>query len=177
MNANGSHTTERLLFDFGSSDKLGHWVIVNDDVMGGQSRSEMRLSEMGTAIFEGILSLENEGGFASVRTTPYAYGLKGYQGLALRVRGDGRRYLLSMRSGRRLDGPSYEVEFDTVPNAWITVYVPFQEAVATFRGRRLMGLPKIQGEQVTQIGLMIADRQSGPFRLEVAWIEAYKPRS
>jgi NADH dehydrogenase [ubiquinone] 1 alpha subcomplex assembly factor 1 len=177
MIASWMQTGDKLVFDFASHDKVGHWVIVNDDVMGGQSESNLRISEEGTAVFEGTLSLENHGGFASMRAVPYPYDLKDYHGLALRVRGDGRRYLLRLRTDRRADGPAYEAEFETVVNAWITVYVPFQETTPTFRGRHLDGLATLKGEQVKQIGLMIADKQSGPFRLEVAWIQAYRPRS
>jgi hypothetical protein len=177
MIASNMQSDDKLVFDFASNDKLGQWVIVNDDVMGGLSKSELRLSGEGTAIFEGTLSLENNGGFASVRSVPHAYNLKDYQGLILRVRGDGRRFVLRLRTDRRADGPAYEAEFDTVAESWITVYVPFQETVPTFRGQRLKGFPRLAGEQVRQIGLMIADKQPGPFRLEVAWIQAYRPRS
>ncbi len=176
MIANDMQGDNKLVFDFGSRDKLGQWVIVNDDVMGGLSESELHLSDEGTAIFEGTLSLENFGGFASVRSVPYAYDLKGYQGLAVRVRGDGRRYVLRFRTDRKADGPAYEAEFETARDTWITVYVPFQETAPTFHGKRLEGFPKLEGERVKQIGLMIADKQPGPFRLELAWIQAYRPR-
>jgi NADH dehydrogenase [ubiquinone] 1 alpha subcomplex assembly factor 1 len=171
------HTGDKVVFDFASSDKVGRWVIVNDNVMGGLSESEMHLTEEGTAVFEGRLSLENSGGFASVRSVPHAYDLNGYQGLVLRLRGDGRRYVVRFRTERSIDGPGYEAEFETVAETWVTVYVPFEETVPTFRGRRLEGFPKLAGERIRQIGLMIADKQPGPFRLEVAWIQAYQPKS
>ncbi|HBM53372.1 MAG TPA: NADH:ubiquinone oxidoreductase, partial [Deltaproteobacteria bacterium] len=43
-------------------------MIVNDVVMGGVSRSQLSLSSTGTLLFEGNISLDYGGGFASVRS-------------------------------------------------------------------------------------------------------------
>lgn len=48
------------------------WYVVDDGVMGGRSSSSLRSGESGIAVFEGVLSLENNGGFASVRTVAFA---------------------------------------------------------------------------------------------------------
>ena len=176
MIASEPQIDEKVLYDFSTDETTGRWAIVNDGVMGGLSQSGLTLSGEGTAIFQGTLSLENYGGFASVRTVPQAYNLGGYEGLSLRVRGDGRRYKLRMRVDRNLDGPAYEAEFDTKADAWITVNVPLQAAIPTYRGRQLRNLPALDGSQLTQIGLMLADKNPGDFRLEVDWISAYRPR-
>ena len=52
---------------------LDNWNIVNDDVMGGISTSYLSVSDEKNLIFNGNLSLENNGGFASSRL-----GLKKY---------------------------------------------------------------------------------------------------
>ena len=60
-------SSDRLI-DFAAGPE-GRWMVVNDGVMGGVSRSTIRRGDdVGTAVFEGTLSLENNGGFASVRT-------------------------------------------------------------------------------------------------------------
>jgi monofunctional biosynthetic peptidoglycan transglycosylase len=164
---------EKSLFDFQEQNEAKRWVRVNDGVMGGLSQSEMEFTLQGTALFEGILSLENYGGFASVRTTPYDYGLTGYNGLMVRAKGDGRRFKLRVRTDDRLDGPAYELDFDTVADTWITVKAPFREFAPTFRGRRLHNMPTLDGANVRQIGFMVADKQAGPFQLEIDWIKAY----
>jgi NADH dehydrogenase [ubiquinone] 1 alpha subcomplex assembly factor 1 len=43
--------------------------------------------------------------------------------------------------------------------------------VPTFRGRVLSGEPPLDPAKVTSVGFLIADKQDGPFRLEVAWIK------
>ena len=50
-------------------DNIGikNWNIVNDDVMGGISRSSLSMNDENNLIFSGYLSLENNGGFASSR--------------------------------------------------------------------------------------------------------------
>jgi monofunctional biosynthetic peptidoglycan transglycosylase len=180
----GGTTTERgethmaqegkPLFDFQGQDEAARWVRVNDGVMGGLSQSEMRFTAEGTALFEGTLSLDNNGGFASVRTIPDDFALGGYAGLSVRVKGDGRRYMLRLRTDRYLDGPAYESGFDTVAETWVTVRVPFRDFVPTFRGRRLRNMPELDGADVRQIGFMLADKQAGSFRLEIDWIRAYE---
>jgi peptide-methionine (R)-S-oxide reductase len=165
---------EKLLFDFQGQNEAARWVRVNDGVMGGLSQSEMSFTPQGTALFEGDLSLENYGGFASVRTIPGDFGLGGHAGLALRVKGDGRRFKLRLRTDNRLDGPAYESEFETKIDGWVTVEAPFRDFVPTFRGRRLRNAPTLDGAAVRQIGFMLADKQAGPFRLEIDWVKAYK---
>jgi monofunctional biosynthetic peptidoglycan transglycosylase len=142
--------------------------------MGGLSQSTLTLTQEGTAVFAGFLSLANNGGFASVRTYPYAFGLGEYEGVAFRVRGDGRGYKLRLRGDDRLDGPAYEADFETVVDTWVTVQVPFADLQPTFRGRRLRNMPALEGAAVRQIGFMVADKQEGPFRLEIDWIKAYE---
>jgi monofunctional biosynthetic peptidoglycan transglycosylase len=164
---------EKTLLDFRGPNQAARWVRVNDVVMGGRSQSEMRFTPQGTALFDGVLSLENNGGFASVRTTPHDYGLNGYVGLRVRVKGDGRQFKLRVRTDDRMDGPAYEFHFDTFAGEWTTIQAPFRDFVPTFRGRRLRNVPALEGANVRQIGFLIADKQAGPFRLEIDWINAY----
>ena len=171
----GTSLGDDAVFDFTSPESSGQWQIVNDGVMGGISQSEVALTGRQTMIFRGTLSLENNGGFASVRTGPQAYALAGYEGFSLRVRGDGRRYKLRARTENTFDGPAYEQDFATVRGAWTTVTIPFREMRPTFRGRRIGNYRALDGNEIRQIGLMIADQQAGPFELEVDWIRAFRP--
>jgi hypothetical protein len=174
MDIDESMAGDLLLFDFSREAAAGRWAIVNDGVMGGLSQSTLRLTDEGTALFEGTLSLENYGGFASVRTLPQSYSLDDYEGLVMRVRGDGRRYKLRLRTDRNIDGPAYEADFDTIADTWMDVRIPFRDTTPTFRGRRLANMPALEGKMLAQIGLMIADKKAGDFRLEMAWIRAYR---
>ena len=69
MNADAA--SEKTLFDFSTATNAPAWQVVNDDVMGGVSTSRFSVTN-GVAVFRGEVSLENNGGFASVRSLPVA---------------------------------------------------------------------------------------------------------
>lgn len=77
---------------------VGDWTSVNDGVMGGVSEGRVAVQE-GLLVFEGRVSLENNGGFASARSATAALDAAALQ-FKLRVRGDGRRYRLTRRARR-----------------------------------------------------------------------------
>ena len=62
-----SSFAEIQLFDSGAKPSSLNWNIVNDTVMGGRSSSRWISKSSSPCSFEGYLSLENNGGFASVR--------------------------------------------------------------------------------------------------------------
>lgn len=62
--------TDERLFGFDSPDAAQQWQAVNDGVMGGISDGRFRITADQTMEFSGTLSLENNGGFASVRSRP-----------------------------------------------------------------------------------------------------------
>ena len=86
----------RVVVDFIEGEGV-LWSIVNDGVMGGRSTSKISLTDERTALFTGFVSLENNGGFASTRAAFQSLDLSAYEGVTLRVKGDGRRYQLRFR--------------------------------------------------------------------------------
>ena len=167
----GQEASRRTVLEF-VPDAVDGWYVVNDGVMGGRSSSEMRHEEGDIAVFEGNLSLENNGGFASVRTEIAAGTLAGATALILRVRGDGKRYQLRLRMGRNFDGVAYGASFETTANQWTTVDLPFEAFRPTLRGFVPRNAWPLDPAQVRQIGIMLTDKQVGPFRLEVAGLDA-----
>lgn len=163
---------EKVLFAFEGGEGPGRWMIVNDGVMGGLSRSRMFVTDDDTAVFEGEVSLANNGGFASVRSRPGPLPTAGTSRLAVRVRGDGREYQLRIRTEDAFDGVAYRWSFKTRAGEWMTIEASYREFVPTFRGRILRDVPPIDPAAIRQIGFMIADKEEGPFRLEVDWIKA-----
>jgi NADH dehydrogenase [ubiquinone] 1 alpha subcomplex assembly factor 1 len=173
----GSENTiqnEIVLFNFQKSGELNDWLIVNDGVMGGLSQSEIVLSDNNTAVFQGTVSLENNGGFSSTRTSPRSYNLAGFDGISVRLKGDGKKYQFRLRTNDRFDGIAYRYHFKTDINKWIIIRVPFNECVPVFRGRVLDDVEPISPNKIQQIGFLISDKQAGSFKLEIDWIKAYK---
>jgi monofunctional biosynthetic peptidoglycan transglycosylase len=168
------NSSQKLLVDFNSEDERRNWRIINDGVMGGLSRSELSVKSESIAVFRGTISLENRGGFASVRTYPNDYNLSGFDGLAVRVKGDGKRYQLRVRMDNEFDGITYKAGFQTTPDQWMTVHMGFAEFAPSFHGRLVTDAPRLTPNKIRQIGFLIADKQEGPFQLEIDWIKAYR---
>ena len=161
----------KMVVDFARAQPSS-WRAVNDGVMGGLSQSQLRGNDAGTAVFTGVVSLENNGGFASVRTLLGEVDLSECDGLAVRVRGDGKRYRLRLRNVDRFDGIAYQATFDTASDVWQVVEIPFASFLPTYRGRMPRDAPPLDISKIRQIGFMIADKQEGGFRLEIAWVRA-----
>ena len=163
---------EPLLFDFREPDVALRFIAVDDRIMGGVSRSRLK-AEAGHAAFEGELSLDAGGGFASVRSAPSPVDLTGRTGIALRVRGDGRRYRLRVRTDEHPQAVSYQAAFDAPDASWSTVRLPFARFEPTFRGEPRPNAKPLDPGAVSSFGLLVADRQAGAFRLEIESITAY----
>jgi len=163
------------LISFGPDDTR-EWFSVNDDVMGGLSGGGIRRTEEGTGLFAGALSLENNGGFASVRTLVDRPDLAKSAGLEIRVRGDGRTYQLRLRDDGSFDGVAHRALFTTRADEWITVRLSYGDFQPTFRGRLQRDISPLDPARIRQVGLMVADKQAGPFALEIEtvtpWFEA-----
>ena len=155
------------LFDFDDPAQLAMWRPVDDVVMGGVSRSSFELAEPGIARFAGNVSLDNFGGFASVRTLPRAWDTEGARAFVLRVRGDGHHYKFTLRTNDGFDGIQYQARFAPPAGAWADVRLPIDSFVATFRGRKVPFAPSLDAGAVRALGLMISDKQAGDFELLV----------
>lgn len=144
------------------------WQTVNDGVMGGISSSRM-VKAAGALNFEGALSLENNGGFASVRRLVDT-DLSQATRVRLEVRGDGRTYQFRFRQNDRFDGVAWRAEF-TATESWQTVDLSFDEFIPVFRGRRVPEAGQLVPALIRQVGFMLADKTPGPFKLEIRLIE------
>lgn len=176
----------RTIFDFTQpSENLKNiWGALDDVVMGGVSASNMQFTE-NTALFSGNVSTENSGGFASVRTKNFdpSINLAGYEGVELKVKGDGKRYKLFLRTESAWDGVGYSYSFDTVDGAWITVRIPFVDLIPVFRAKVVKDCPKIDASKLRSFQLMLSKFEydgglnphfsPGFFALQVESLKAY----
>ena len=102
----------QTLIHFELPDSLNEWTTVDDVVMGGVSSSRIRHDPEGFAVFEGTLSLENNGGFCALRSGTLTQRPLGADSFLLDVRGDGKRYKLNVRTDDAFDGVSYQARFE-----------------------------------------------------------------
>ena len=162
---------ERLV-DFARSDATMDWHPIDDVVMGGVSQSALQPYSPGVACFRGVVSLEHGGGFASVRTEPRKWNTAGARAFVVRCRGDGRQYKFTVRTDDGLDGVQYQSRFQPPQGKWAEVELPITSFAASFRGRPVAGAGPLDAAMVRCIGLMVSDRQAGPFELLLEWIDA-----
>ena len=164
----------RLSKQNGKLSKL-NWKVVNDTVMGGRSSSRWT-SNSSAFIFEGNLSLENNGGFASIRCELKNTDLSNEDGIYLKVKGDGRKYQFRIQS-KVSRWANYSNEFKTKKDLVQTFYLPFKDFKPSWRGRRLNNLPTLKGEDVVGIGFLLGDKIQGKFKLEIIEVGATTKKS
>lgn len=164
----GLAMTVSVSFDMES----GSWRSVNDGVMGGLSSGDM-IRDGDKLIFTGTLSLENNGGFSSVRRL-IEQDLSGAMKIRMEVRGDGRMYQFRIRHDNRVDGVAWRALFKTSGD-WQTIEIALSSFDPVYRGRSVAGAGPVVPSDIQQIGVLLADKNAGPFKLEIRQIEFLGP--
>jgi len=146
------------------------WMVVNDTVMGGVSEAEVKPHPDGGVTFSGDLSLENNGGFTSTRTGDIPRDWSNVSALKFEVVGDGRTYIATVRTPQRsMRRIYYRQAFDTVAGEATTITLPLEDFEAYTFGRRRPSAPSLAQvrSRVGSIGVMLADKNPGPFSLRI----------
>ena len=169
----------QTLFLFDRPESVATWSAIDDRVMGGVSRSTLRFDPAGHAVFAGLVSADNNGGFASVRSAVVhrasgEFDPEAFDAIELDVRGDGRRYKLNLRTDRGFDGVNYQAAFAPPAGQWATLRLSLDVFQPSWRGRAVPDAPPLRSARIEQVGLMIADRQFGAFELAIGSIWAQR---
>ena len=159
--------------DFTEQIVRSQWGVTNDDVMGGISTSKISVSEENVLVFSGEVSLENNGGFASLRSPIDDYDFSDYEGFLLKIKGDGKTYNLSFRQTKYFTGYNYTQKFQTENDNWQIVKLPFKDFKLKYYGREVSNSEPPDKSNIKQISILISDKQQGPFRIEIEWIGLY----
>ncbi|KAL5188200.1 putative complex I intermediate-associated protein 30 [Glycine soja] len=178
----------KLLFGFeGKNYRQLPWGALDDVVMGGVSESTFQIDPSGgengvpTGIFKGVVSTANNGGFTSIRTKNFSEpeNLSAYDGLEFRLKGDGRRYKIIVRTSSDWDALGYTAGFDTEKGKWQSIRVPFSSLRPVFRARTVSDAPPFDPSIVLMFSKFEYDGKlnetfvEGPFELPVSSIHAY----
>lgn len=152
--------------DFRISEVVRWGRIVNDGVMGGVSQSSLRPDPEGM-FFEGVVSLANNGGFASMRF-PASFPQQTHS-LEWVVRGESRRYKFILRTEEAAQ-VIYESDF-LAATTWHPHRFKAEDFKSSYRGR-LVQAPALSFSDVNEVGILIADKQEGDFRLQIRTLTA-----
>ncbi|XP_006616637.2 complex I intermediate-associated protein 30, mitochondrial [Apis dorsata] len=175
----------------GSQKSLDQWIVNSDSDYGhGYSSAKLELSSHGYGIFHGILNTTpvkdgetTDSGYCNITTIPKfksfyridEYDWIEYNEIVLRVRGDGRTYMLNILQKN--------LKFTEVNNFiyhyfmytrggpyWQIVRIPFSKFVICNKGQINENQYPLVNNTVTNFGITIADKISGPFKLEIDYI-------
>ena len=158
------NTSDTLIFNFTKDANLTSWQVVDDGVMGGRSQGNFAINEEGNAVFEGTVSLDNYGGFSSVRHTFLEKDVSKFTKVLLRVKGDGKKYQFRIKEKRR-DYYSYITTFQTTTE-WKTLTLEMNQMYPAFRGRTL-NMDNLIPNKIEEIAILIGNKKAEKFRLEI----------
>ena len=130
-----------MITEFTNAQEADLWRSVDDDVMGGVSDGAFTMTPAETGVFSGELSLENNGGFASVRRNVENVDFEEARAITLRIKGDGRPYQFRLQTKTANDSISYRAEFETNADEWMEVSLPIADFEPVFRGKVVARCP------------------------------------
>ncbi len=162
----------RSVVAFVDPASIAGWSNVDDTVMGGVSSSTTSWEE-GRLVFAGELSLENNGGFTSVRgpvDPSIGTTIADAAALSVDAEGDGRTYVVQLRT---VDESLYISSLTSVDGVAQRYELPLAgfEPVTRFL-EPSPGTPPLDASAVVQIAIYLLDKQEGGFRLAVGGISA-----
>lgn len=163
LSTNGSRPT---VVSFSQPSKALKWHSIGDSVMGGQSDGSLSLTEEGYGLFNGIVRLDNSGGFASIKadlTKPLDAST--YQGIELLALGDGRTYKMGLRNSTNRQSPVHQHTFTPEAGQWSRVRLLFTGFMPSWRGRTLTDANPLDTGKLWSLSLFVSGRQAGAFRL------------
>jgi len=160
------------LFDFGKGE-VTNWRSLNDGVMGGRSIGVVDYGK-GTMTWKGTVSLENNGGFSSVRSPWGDRDLSNFDSVTLRCRttnGQADSFTFTMEVSEKWWMPYWKANFD-VESDWTEVTLPFDrlKKSSAYTGELSKFWTWGDLSSVLRMGYMKYDGTAGDFGLEVDWM-------
>ena len=153
-----------ILYNFKNSGTLQYWTVIDDGVMGGLSKGNLKLNKEGNAVYFGNVSTDNNGGFSSLRYQFKLRDVSNFKTVSLRLKGDGKSYQFRLKR-KKGEYYSYVSKFNTT-GEWETIVIAFKDFRPQFRGR-VLDMPNFQGETMEEIAFLIGNKVKESFQLEI----------
>jgi len=158
----------KVIFDFNKNSDIQDWMIVDDVVMGGESAGSFKLNAEGFGVFEGNISLDNNGGFSSLRYRFPKITVKDYTSIIIKLKGDRKNYQFRIKSNSG-DYYSYIAPFSS-SGEWQEIEIPLKDMYPSFRGKRL-DQPNFHEGTIEEIAFLIGNKKAENFKLIIDKIE------
>jgi len=157
--------------DFGKTSGVQDWMIVNDGVMGGLSRSTVVFTN-NSVLFKGIISLKNNGGFAMIRSPKGEFNLSQYSSIRIKFRSRGGKFSIRLATSELYYKPNYKHMFRSVSEDWEIIELSLSDFNEYTLGRLTASdISKEKMDKIIRIGIILNDKKEGPFEIEVDYIE------
>ena len=160
---------DNMLFRFADEDHFERWQINNDTVMGGVSQSQIKQNQQQELLFTGNVSLDNNGGFASTESR-FTHQISTASALTIAVKGDGKVYQLRLKTPQLSYGEAYVANFTTQADTLTEHTFTATNFTVSFRGRVINNAPTLNLLEIERIGFLVAQKQQGPFAIELTSI-------
>ena len=157
-----------LIYDFNKNASPRDWRIIDDGVMGGLSQGKFSIDPDGNGVFAGTVSLENNGGFSSVRYQFDKIKVTKDSKVRIRLKGDGKEYQFRIKD-KTSSYYSYITTFKTSGN-WESIEIKLSDLYPSFRGRTL-DLPNFKSDSFEEIVFLIGNKKNESFQLLLDKIE------
>jgi len=152
-----SSLSSHIIFDFNKNSSISNWVVVDDVVMGGKSNGSFHLNKDGNGVFSGKVSLDNYGGFSSVRYGFKQINIEKYKSIVLKIKGDGKNYQFRIKH-KSTDYASYITSFSS-SGKWQEIEIPINSMYPSFRGRKL-DKPNFFYKSIEEVTFLIANKKN-----------------
>ncbi len=163
-----SSLSSHIIFDFNKNSSISNWVVVDDVVMGGRSNGNFQLNKDGKGVFSGKVSLDNYGGFSSVRHSFNKLSVEKFKSIVLKIKGDGKNYQFRIKH-KSSDYASYITSFSS-SGEWQEIEIPLNRMYPSFRGRKL-DEPNFFHKSIEEVTFLIANKKNEDFMLLIDKIE------
>ncbi|XP_068961915.1 complex I intermediate-associated protein 30, mitochondrial [Petaurus breviceps papuanus] len=183
----------RVMWQFRSDEDLDKWLVTSDRTIGGRSKAFLKMaSNNRSALFYGVLSTElphdgetqRSGYCAMMSRIPRGaferkkyYDWSNFNSLYLRVRGDGRPWMVNIKTDTDLIHKSQYLHsyfmFTRGGPYWQEVKIPFSKFFFSNKGRIQDNQHQLLTDQISSVGFTLADKVNGPFYLELDFIGVF----
>ena len=154
--------TSHTIFDFNYNSDIKNWEIIDDVVMGGKSLGSFIISPNGYGVFKGSISLDNNGGFSSIKYKFKRTLILDFTKIVFKIKGDGKKYQFRIKSNSE-DYYSYISTFSTTGN-WQEIEIILKDMFPSFRGKRI-DKPNFSEAYIEELSFLIANKKKENFKL------------
>ena len=164
------------IIDFGNSaEKNQEWKLLSDNIMGGVTKSKIEYTN-NSVLLTGNISLDNYGGFSSIKTKYKSVDLSKYNGIKIKFKSTNQKFAFTLEDNQDWTQPNYKREFSSKKDdTWEEVIIYFKDFQEIVIGETTGNMMKSKSlKNIVRMGIMTYEKKEGPFSLEVDYIEFIK---